>query len=128
MKTGNARTDFAPIPGRDPLQDEAPVKSERTFNEPSDLEDLRRRLDKKRVKSEDGQSPRRGGADSLGLGLRVATDLVAALCVGGALGWGLDALFKTSPLFLIIFFFLGMAAGILNVYRTGQSLQQPPED
>ncbi len=101
---------------------------ETTFNDPSDLEDLRRRLDKKRTQSEDGESPKRGGAGSLGLGLRIATDLIAALVVGVALGWGIDWVFGTSPVFFIIFFFLGMAAGVLNVYRTGQAIQPPSDD
>jgi ATP synthase protein I len=43
--------------------------------------------------------------------------LVSGLLVGLAIGWGLDWWLGTRPWLLIVFFFLGAAAGILNVYR-----------
>ena len=51
----------------------------------------------------------------LGIAGRFATELVAALVVGGGLGWGVDWLFghfgfHTKPVFLIVFFVLGAAA------------------
>ncbi len=54
---------------------------------------------------------------SLGLVMRVGVELVAAVVVGLAIGWGLDAWLKTRPLFLVLFVFLGGAAGIVNVWR-----------
>ena len=59
----------------------------------------------------------------MGFGFRIATDLIVGLVVGVAIGLGLDAWLGTKPWFMILFFFLGAAAGILNVYRTatGQS-------
>ncbi len=56
------------------------------------------------------------------LAIRAATDMVAALVVGGALGYGLDSWLDTTPWFMIIMFFLGAAAGFVNIYRsqTGQ--------
>ncbi len=62
---------------------------------------------------ESGQEP-----SALGIGLRVAVELVSALLVACAIGWGLDRLFGTRPIFLIAFVPLGGAAGILNVWRT----------
>ena len=58
---------------------------------------------------------------------RFATELVAALVVGGGLGWGMDWLFghfgfHTSPVFLIVFFVLGAAAGIRNVMRAANEI------
>lgn len=52
-----------------------------------------------------------------GKALRAATDLVAALCVGGFLGYGIDRWLGTKPWGMILFFFLGFAAGFLNIYR-----------
>lgn len=49
--------------------------------------------------------------------LRVATDLVAALGVGAFLGYWLDEWLGTRPLFMVVMFFLGFAAGFLNIYR-----------
>jgi ATP synthase protein I len=44
--------------------------------------------------------------------------VVAGLIGGAVIGYGLDWLFGTAPLFFIVFFLLGSAAGILNAYRT----------
>lgn len=51
------------------------------------------------------------------LPLRMVTDLGAAIFVGFMIGYGLDALFGTDPVFMLIFLFIGIAAGFLNVYR-----------
>jgi ATP synthase protein I len=47
--------------------------------------------------------------------------------VGGGLGWGIDWLlaqfgYQTKPVFLIVFFMLGAAAGIRNVMRTAKEI------
>ena len=48
---------------------------------------------------------------------RVATELLAGLLIGGIIGWTVDKWLDTNPWFLIIFFLLGGAAGILNLWR-----------
>ncbi len=62
----------------------------------------------------------RGSA--MGTAFRLSTDLVSAVVVGGVIGWGLDWLLGTGPWLLLVFFFLGIAAGILNVIRTAQAM------
>jgi ATP synthase protein I len=59
-----------------------------------------------------------GGAAAM----RVATDLVAALAVGGFMGYWLDEWLGTRPWLMVVFLCLGFAAGFLNIYRaqTGQ--------
>lgn len=57
----------------------------------------------------------------LGQALRIGTDLLAALIVGGALGWLVDAyVLDSSPWALVIGLVLGLVAGIRNAYRTFQ--------
>ena len=51
------------------------------------------------------------------LAMRMVTDLGAAIFVGFMIGYGLDELLGTKPVFLLIFLFAGIAAGFLNVYR-----------
>jgi len=53
---------------------------------------------------------------------RIGTDMVSAVLVGTAIGWFLDNWLETKPWFLIIFIFLGGAAGILNVYRSAMQM------
>lgn len=57
------------------------------------------------------------------LALRAGTEMISALVVGVAIGWGLDHWFHTRAIFLILFALLGGSAGVLNVWR----LVQPPK-
>ena len=58
----------------------------------------------------------------MGNALRAGTDIVSAVAVGGFLGYWIDQWLGTKPFGMIIFFFLGSAAGLLSIYRsqTGQ--------
>jgi ATP synthase protein I len=53
----------------------------------------------------------------LGIGLRVGLELVTALVVAVAIGYGLDRLFGTLPILTAVFVPLGGAAGVVNVWR-----------
>jgi ATP synthase protein I len=61
--------------------------------------------------------PGTAGASAMGLGLRAGVELVSALVVAAAIGWGLDRWLHTLPLFLVVFVLLGGAAGVVNVWR-----------
>jgi len=52
------------------------------------------------------------------LAARVITDLASGLLVGGVIGYFLDKAFDSSPLCLVIFLFVGIAAGFMNLYRS----------
>lgn len=67
-------------------------------------------------------------ADMRGLGyaFRVGTELVSALVVGLGVGYGLDYWLDTKPWFMIVFFFIGSGAGILNVYRASTGIGMAP--
>jgi ATP synthase protein I len=58
-----------------------------------------------------------GTASPMGIGVRVGVELVSALAVGVAIGWGLDWWLGTKPWLLGLFVLLGGAAGIANVWR-----------
>ncbi len=82
------------------------------------LEDLDARLRKARGEtSEDGES-NGSGTPGIGMAFRVGTELVAGLAVGTGIGWLLDQWLGTRPWLMVVFFFIGAAAGMLNVYRT----------
>lgn len=80
------------------------------------LDELEARLEKARARNE----PRRrdnGGQGGYGAAFQVAIEMVGTLAVSVGLGWVLDDWLATGPLFLVILFFFGAAAGGLNVYR-----------
>src|SRR5262245_12770485 len=58
-----------------------------------------------------------GGMSPWGIGLRVGVELVSALVVAVAIGWGLDYWLGTKPILIAVFVLLGGAAGVLNVWR-----------
>ena len=62
-------------------------------------------------------------AASLGKALKISTELVAAVVIGSIIGFLLDDWFDTKPLLTICFFFMGVAAGILNVFRSAKKMQ-----
>ena len=55
---------------------------------------------------------------------RVTTELVAGLVVGAFIGWAFDNWLGTTPTLMVVFFFLGSAAGMMNVWRalTGRGM------
>jgi ATP synthase protein I len=65
-----------------------------------------------------GVSPGEFGQSPWGIGLRVGIELVSALVVAVAIGYGLSLVFGARPIFLAIFVLLGGAAGVLNVWRS----------
>ncbi len=54
---------------------------------------------------------------AMSLGFRVLSEFVAAIVVGGFVGWQLDAWLGTGPWFLIVLLGFGTASGFWNVYR-----------
>ncbi len=54
---------------------------------------------------------------AMSLGLRAGSEFVSAVILGLGIGWVLDRALHTNPAFLIVFFLIGVAAGIWNVIR-----------
>ena len=63
-------------------------------------------------------------AASIGKALKISTELVASVVVGSTIGFLLDNWFDTKPLLTICFFIMGVAAGILNVFRSAKKMQK----
>ena len=83
----------------------------------------RLKIAKKNIK--DVQKDSEGSnAGSLGKALKISTELVAAVVVGSTIGFLLDNWFDTKPLLTICFFIMGVAAGILNVFKSAKKMQK----
>ena len=61
---------------------------------------------------------------SMGTAFKMSTELVSAVAVGTIIGFILDNWFGTKPWLILIFFFVGVAAGILNVVKTAKKMQK----
>lgn len=82
------------------------------------IDDFADRLEKSRARDLERDDAARDNPNSLlGQALRIGTELLAALLVAGALGYGLDRLIGTLPWFMLFGIAIGFAAGILNVAR-----------
>ena len=69
-------------------------------------------------------SDRQKRGSFMGNAFKLGTELVAAVGVGTIIGFILDSWFGTKPWLIIVFFFIGSAAGILNVIKTAKRMQK----
>ena len=60
----------------------------------------------------------------MGSAFKLGNELVAAVAVGTIIGFILDNWFDTKPWLIIVFFFLGAIAGVLNVIRAAKKMQK----
>lgn len=95
------------------------------------LDDLGRRLeDFERRAEASGSIPAKKKAvanSAMAAGLKIATELVASVAVGGFIGWALDRWLETKPILLLVFLALGIAAGFMGVFRTAWQMQAAAE-
>ena len=84
--------------------------------------ETRLKIEKQKLKKNSLFNNKKGSF--MGSAFRLGTELVAAVVVGTIIGFILDTWFGTKPWLIIIFFFLGAAAGMLNVFRTANRMQK----
>jgi len=78
---------------------------------------------KKNIKKTETESKGTNAA-SFGKAMKISTEFVAAVFVGSTIGFLLDSWFGTKPMLIICFFFMGVAAGILNVFRSAKRMNR----
>ena len=61
---------------------------------------------------------------SIGSAFKLSTELVSAVAVGTIIGFILDKTFGTKPWLILIFFFVGVIAGISNVIKSSKNMQK----
>ena len=89
------------------------------------LKEIAARLEIAKKNIEKNKTMDRGSnATSLGRAFKISTELVAAVVVGTTLGFILDSWFDTRPWLTICFFFMGVAAGILNVIKSAKKMHE----
>lgn len=88
---------------------------------------LERRLGQHRASRAEATRTARGpSGQGYALAARLGADFIAGILVGGAIGWGIDRFFGTSPWGLMVFLLLGFAAGILTMLRSAGLVKPGP--
>lgn len=99
---------------------EGPLSDADRAKDAARLRDFEERLAKK-TRIDGGPKPM-ASHDQAHLAWRMVIELVAGLGIGFGIGFGLDKLFGTMPFLLILFIFLGFAAGVKTMMRTAAEL------
>ena len=95
---------------------------------PDPLVRLGERIDRARaenVRTQPAAVDRSALQQGIGFGFRIGIELVVAIGVATGLGWAIDRWLGTRPWGIIVLFFLGVAAGMLNVYRAVSGISTP---
>ena len=82
------------------------------------LEIAKNKIKKNKINSKNQKNSNFGEA------FKLSTELVAAVAVGTIIGFILDNWFGTKPWLILIFFFVGVVAGIINVIRSAKKMQK----
>ncbi len=98
--------------------------TDRPGSGPDKLSELGKRIEAARTPSK--PTPRKGRDEytAASMAWRMVIELVVAVMVGAAMGWGLDSLFGSLPLFLIVFVLLGFASGVRLMLRSAEDMQR----
>ena len=91
-----------------------------------DLKDFKTRLKiaKDKFKNDSIITNNNENGSFMGTAFKLGTELVSAVLVGTIIGFILDTWFDTKPWLIILFFFLGSIAGILNVIKVAKKMQK----
>ena len=82
------------------------------------LEIAKKKVSKRNLEyNQDNSSP-------IGTAFKLSTELVSAVVVGTIIGFILDTTFGTKPWLILIFFFVGVITGIVNVFRSAKNMQK----
>ena len=74
--------------------------------------------------SKRAQENKKDNKSPIGTAFKLSTELVSAVAVGTIIGFLLDKTFGTKPWLILIFFFVGVVAGIINVIRSAKKMQK----
>ena len=82
------------------------------------------RLEIAKKKVLDKKSQTKFNPSPIGTAFKLSTELVSAVAVGTIIGFILDKTFGTKPWLILIFFFVGVVAGIVNVIKSAKNMQK----
>jgi ATP synthase protein I len=95
--------------------------------DPDRLRALHERLQKVKGKEPPAQTNTAKGFSQGEVAWRMVIELATGIMLGTAIGYGIDALFGTLPIFLVIFSLFGFAAGVKTMLGTARELGRKAE-
>ena len=90
---------------------------------PNDRFKTRLKIAKEKLKSKD-LNKRMEQKSNIGNAFKMSTELVSAVAVGTIIGFILDSWFDSKPWLTLVFFFIGVVAGIMNVFKAAKKMQK----
>ena len=88
----------------------------------SSLKSLEKKIEAARKEVEPEQSVQ-NKFSAAEVGWRMIIELTAGVFIGFGLGYGLDFLFSTKPVFILVLTLFGFAAGVKTMMRSARDLQ-----
>jgi len=88
---------------------------------------LNRMLDGQRKAEEAEHKARKSDSSGYGQAMKLSSEFISGIVVGGGLGWFVDQWLGTTPFGLIVFLLIGFAAGVLNVMRAAGRIAEPEQ-
>tara|TARA_A100001011_G_scaffold479_1_gene584 strand:+ start:673 stop:945 length:273 start_codon:yes stop_codon:yes gene_type:complete len=82
------------------------------------------RLEIAKKRAFDKENTKKTETSPIGNAFKLSTELVSAVAVGTIIGFILDKTFGTKPWLILIFFFVGVIAGIMNVIKSAKKMQK----
>lgn len=86
---------------------------------------LNRMLEGQRAAEDAERKSQKSDAPGYAQAMKLSSEFIAGIVVGGGLGWLCDQWLGTSPFGLIVFLLIGFAAGVLNVLRAAGEVAHP---
>ncbi len=95
------------------------------MSDPNDPAEQLKALDEriKAAKGEDKRPHTEEHYSQAQMAWRMVIELVAGLGIGFGIGYGLDTVFNTTPIFMVLFIFFGLAAGVKTMMRSAAEMQ-----
>jgi ATP synthase protein I len=92
------------------------------------LDTLEKKLSASRQRHQPDDNQGRANANMLGLAWRLTLEMLAGIGVGGFIGWWIDRVLGTEPIFMLLLLVLGMGAGLMNSVRTVAEMRRKQDE
>jgi ATP synthase protein I len=92
------------------------------------LDTLEKKLSASRQRHQPDDNHGRANANMLGLAWRLTIEMLVGIGVGGFIGWWIDKVLGTEPIFMLLLLVLGMGAGLMNSVRTVAEMRRKQDE